>query len=213
MAGTKPLFCSTGVVALEGLDGCGTTTQAKLLAERIIREGNAATLTQEPSSGYVGRLLREALSTSQEQSTETFPAFLALLFAADRLEHLDSKVRPALKRGEWVITDRSVLSSLAYQSMELSSAWVESINSLAPFPHLILWVDTPPEECILRIEGRKEAKDRYEKLETLKELHPLYASLSNRDFEGVKIIRIDGEQSIQEVHEKIWQEFRLFFGY
>jgi len=211
MPGTTPIHCTTGVIALEGLDGCGTTTQAKLLAERIISEGNIAALTQEPSSGYVGSLIREALTTSQDTSTETFPAFLALLFAADRLEHLDSRVRPALDRGEWVITDRSVLSSLAYQSMELSADWVESINGLAPFPHLVIWVDTPPDECIARIEGRREARERYEKLETLKTLHPLYKALSERSFDGVKLVRIDGQPSVQEVHEAVWAEFNGFF--
>ena len=71
MAGTSPITCKTGVIALEGLDGCGTTTQAKLLTDRLIAEGIPAVQTQEPSTGFVGKLIREALTTTEEKSSET----------------------------------------------------------------------------------------------------------------------------------------------
>src|SRR4051812_35922446 len=100
------------LIALEGVDGAGTTTQAQRLAVLL---GARAHVTREPSGGPLGQLLRQLLSGAH---ADLDPAAVALLFAADRLDHLSREVEPALARGQHVITDRYLLSSLAYQTVD-----------------------------------------------------------------------------------------------
>jgi dTMP kinase len=102
-------------LVLEGLDGAGTTTQARLLADRLRRGGRRAHLTAEPSGGPVGALLRQVLTRRIGGGEgEGFDAgALALLFAADRLDHWSAEIDPRLAGGEDVVSDRYALSSLA----------------------------------------------------------------------------------------------------
>src|SRR4051794_39709628 len=105
-------------IVIEGLDGAGTTTQTERLATRLREEGHRVLTTREPSDGPVGMLLRQALTgrlTLPGAHAPLADETLALLFAADRTDHLASRVEPALGRGEVVLCDRYVLSSLAYQ--------------------------------------------------------------------------------------------------
>jgi len=182
------------IVAIEGIDGSGTTTQAELLAEALRSSGREVVRTFEPSDGPIGRLIRDALTDEAGLG----PAPLALLFAADRLEHLDRRVRPAVARGAVVLTDRSVVSSLAYQGLELPEGWVASINARAPYPDRVLWLDVPVETCLERIGGRGRSRDRYERRELLCRLHTRYAALAASD---PRIHRIDGTP--EEVHRRV----------
>jgi dTMP kinase len=120
------------LVALEGIDGSGTTTQAKVLCESASRR----LFTFEPTDGAIGRLIRELLAGARKLPD---PA-IALLFAADRLDHIDRVVAPALAEGRVVISDRYLFSSLAYQSVRLDADWVERINSRAPAPDLTVYL-------------------------------------------------------------------------
>ena len=204
MATKDPLDSQGWVIALEGLDGCGTSTQAELLNSRLQREGYKSLVTREPSDGPIGKLIRVALSTDAKEETPSFPAHLALLFSADRLEHLERKVRPAVSKGGIVVTDRSLLSSLVYQSLELPESWIQAINAHAPLPHLFVWIDTPVEVCLNRIHTRQDARERYEKLELQKQLRPKYEEIFNRDFPKMECIRVNGDQDVEAVHEELW---------
>jgi dTMP kinase len=153
-------------IVVEGIDGSGSTTQAKLLADRLRGAGYVVTLTCEPTAGPVGTMLRQALTrrlgvqrrlvaaNSSSDATE-FDALdyrtMALLFAADRADHNDVLIRPALQAGHVVISDRYVLSSLAYQSLTAPVEargsellhWLKSINAQVLTPDLTLVLEVP----------------------------------------------------------------------
>ena len=141
-------------VVFEGLDGSGTTTQVSALRDWLAGRGVEVAVTHEPSDGLVGSLLREAI----EERAVFDPVTLALGFAADRADHLAAPGRgvvATLKTGAWVLCDRYVLSSLAYQSGQgVPLDWLAELNRFARTPDLTIFIDTPPEECLRRIEAR-----------------------------------------------------------
>jgi dTMP kinase len=135
------------LIALEGIDGSGTTTQLARLAETLRAQGREVHTTAEPSKGPIGLLIRKVLSGELPMAD----APLALLFAADRLDHLAREIEPALARGAVVVSDRYLASSLAYQAVALPRAYVASINDRARPPDLTLF---------LRVSGRVAAERR-----------------------------------------------------
>jgi dTMP kinase len=202
-----PVSSDGVVITIEGIDGAGTTTQADLLVQKLENIGMEAVRTQEPTNGLIGRIVRSSLRQNAEaQFIE--PAGLALLFAADRLEHLERVVKPALLRKAVVVTDRSVFSSLAYQGMELDESWVATINAQAPMPHVFVWIDVPASISMERIEQRDGVRERYEKLELLETLSRRYRDLVKKGLDGVQILHIDGTQDVTQVSECIWTGLR-----
>ena len=188
-------------IALEGIDGAGTTTQSKELQQRLREVGVPFIQTAEPSAGEVGRLIRKRLG---DVETPPDPASMALLFAADRLDHWRDEIDPALSRGHWVISDRYVWSSLSYQSQTHPLSWVQSLNKHAPQPHLTILVDVDPKETGRRlgVEGRK--KEIYDDLELQKSIRRVYLELlSQADAE--RAVKVDGSQGVGEVAEDIWR--------
>ena len=159
--------------------------------------------TQEPTNGLIGRIVRSSLRQSEEAQFIA-PAGLALLFAADRLEHLERVVKPALDQSAVVVTDRSVFSSLAYQGMELDEAWVAAINAQSPMPHVFVWIDVPAAISMDRIVQRDGVRERYEKLELLETLALRYKNLMLQNLTGVKTLHIDGTQDVAQVSNAIW---------
>jgi dTMP kinase len=147
-------------IVLEGIDGSGTTTQTKRLVEALGRRGSDARHTFEPTSGPVGALIRSVLEKRLLDPSGALPRVmrpetLALLFAADRLDHLDSFVLPALAEGAVVVSDRYDLSSLVYQSVTSDSPdgalpWLRSLNQSARRPELTIVLDVPFEEAKAR---------------------------------------------------------------
>jgi dTMP kinase len=157
-AGHPGHYSDTGVfVCLEGGEGAGKSTQAKALAAWLTGAGHSVRLTFEPGDTPVGRELRRIVldPATGELSARTE----ALLYAADKAEHVDTVVRPALDRGEVVVTDRYVDSSLAYQGAgrDLLLADVERVNRWATGdlrPHLTVVLDLAPEAGLGRLTGR-----------------------------------------------------------
>lgn len=152
----------TGVfVCFEGGEGSGKSTQSRRLADWLGQEGYVALLTFEPGDTAVGQKLREiVLSPSTGELSHRTEA---LLYAADKSEHVDTVVQPALERGEVVITDRYVDSMLAYQGAgrDLDVAEVEEVARWATHdlrPHLTVVLDLEPEQGL----GRFEERDRIE---------------------------------------------------
>ena len=148
------------LIAIEGIDGAGTTTQARLLVDWLNQQGLPAHLTCEPSTGPVGQLIRAVLKAQTSWPLDA--AAVALLFAADRVDHYQHEMRPLLQAGTHVVTDRSVYSSLAYQSLEQDLAWVDTINRLAPEPDLVLYVRVPPDLARQRREARGGSPELYD---------------------------------------------------
>ena len=158
------VYSTTGVfVCFEGGDGAGKSTQSRLLRQWLEREGYSVLLTFEPGDTAVGRRLREiVLSPSTGELADRTEA---LLYAADKAEHVETVVLPALARGEVVITDRYVDSTLAYQGAGRGIGVVDGIiddglERVARWatgdlrPHLSVVLDLEPHHGLGRFEGR-----------------------------------------------------------
>ncbi len=140
-------------LVLEGLDGAGTTTQSDLLCAWLRKRGRKVHATAEPSRGPFGALVRQILAgrVTGGKAGAVDPAALALLFAADRLDHVASEVEPRLAEGCDVVSDRYALSSLAYQAVATGDArWVEWINARAPAPDLTVFLEVRPDVALRR---------------------------------------------------------------
>jgi dTMP kinase len=171
------------LIVIEGMDGSGTTTQVGLLCDWLRGQGWTVAATREPTAGPVGRFLRSALRRQlfdeREQPVELDWAAMALLFAADRMDHLTRTILPALERGEIVVSDRYYLSSLLYQSLTspLGSAavpWLTAINAQARRPDLTLVLDLPEEVAGARRAIRGEEPELYEYSELQRQLSDGY---------------------------------------
>lgn len=154
-ARTKGIFWT-----LEGIDGSGTTTQTHQLVGWLEGRGENALFTCEPTGGRIGKLLRSILRGEESYA----PAAVALLFAADRLDHVEREIAPARERGLHVICDRYVYSSLAYQSLGEPLAWVAGINAQAPEPDLTVYLRVPAETAAERRAQRGEPDELYDAL-------------------------------------------------
>jgi dTMP kinase len=171
-------------IVIEGLDGSGKTTQAKILTGKL-RRSHKAVYTQEPSRGKVGKFIRNRILYGEKRPSAMVEA---LLFAADRIEHVQNEVVPALREGQMVISDRYLYSSLAYQgSAGLSLEWIEAINQHALKPDLALFIDVDPETVLQRL---KRKKSIMETLETQRKVREVYLKFVNRG----DLIRIDGDK-------------------
>jgi dTMP kinase len=188
-------------IVLEGLDGSGTTTQAAKLVESLRGPARAVHLTREPSDGPIGTLIRQALARrlTLPDGRRLTPETLALLFAADRVDHLASEIEPLRERGTWVVCDRYVLSSIAYQGQELDDAFVVAINAKVPAPDLTLFLRVTPETALTRRQGRALGEELYEALETQRRVAAAYDQ-ATQILGGVhRVVTIDGEKSMDAV--------------
>jgi len=187
---------------LEGLDGAGTTTQCERIAVALRQEGFPVSVTREPSDGPLGTLIRQALTGRLSLPGAQGPLAaetLALMFAADRTDHLHARIRPALARGEIVLSDRYVLSSLAYQSTSLPMAWIEQINSHADLPDLTLFVQVSPAVAARRRATRGGPAELFEAEELQRRIARQYLAAIRRRSLRERIERLDGNQQPEEV--------------
>lgn len=203
-------------IAVEGLDGAGTTTQVALISAYLRALGFPTWTTREPSGGPLGTVMRAAIE-GRESLT---PQALALGFAADRLHHMfrPGGINSMLADGVWVISDRYVLSSLAYQatqSVELD--WLIEINRFAPEPDVTVFIDTPLSLCLERISSRGEnIEDMFHRRSSLiaTRRHYMHA-IAKGEFVG-KLVTADGSSSKQNVLHQIvlgmTEELQTDFG-
>lgn len=186
------------LIALEGVDGAGTSTQCTLLARALEQRGLSVHTTREPSDNPVGKLIRQALPAD---ATRRFDEpTMALLFAADRLDHLAHEIAPALERGAYVITDRYLLSSLVYQAELLGEGWVSEINARARHADLTLLLDVDASVARSRRAQRGGAAERYDDDALQERLVARYRTLSARI---PRCVRIDGSASPKDVTSAI----------
>jgi dTMP kinase len=180
-------------ICVEGLDGCGKTTQAKLLVRRMKKDYDAV-YTAEPTNGKVGRIIRKQYLHVDKRGSAVVEA---LLFAADRVEHLKTEVLPALDEGKLVVSDRYAYSSLAYQGAAgLDLEWIEKINEHAVRPDLALFIDVEPETVIQRIKRKRSVM---ENLETQLKVREIYLRFVGKG----GLVRVDGNKSKTEVAREI----------
>ncbi len=188
-------------IVFEGLDGAGTTTQAHRLVAALQSSGTAAHFTREPSDGPIGTMIRQALGgrLMLPSGARLTPETLALLFAADRMDHLAAEIDRLCDAGVTVVCDRYLLSSIAYQGQELEPGFVASVNARAKAPDLTLFVRVSPETALVRRSGRHLGDELYEKLETQRRVAAAYDRAAADFSASHRVTVIDGEGSIDEV--------------
>jgi dTMP kinase len=184
---------------LEGPDGSGTSTQMELLKERFAAAPGHPALyaTAEPTGGELGGLIRRALKGDLVLRPET----LARLFAADRGEHLYGRggIVERAGRGELVVCDRYVPSSLVYQGLECGEELPRTLNSSFPAPRLIIFFDLDPHIAAERLRGRKD-RDIYEYLEFQIKVRDRYRSLFPvLRAQGSTVVCLDASRRPEEV--------------
>jgi len=181
-------------ICIEGLDGCGKTTQTKLLVKRLRKMGYDAAYTAEPSRGKIGRFIKKYCLHGEKRVSAIVEA---LLFAADRFEHVESEIIPALNEGKLVVSDRYVYSSLAYQGAAgLDLKWIEKINEHAIRPNLAIFIDVEPEIVIQRLKPNKSVMENFETQRKVREIYIKFV-------EGRKLVKTDGNKSKKEVADDI----------
>lgn len=188
-------------IVFEGIDGAGTTTQARLLARWLQRQGRTVHQTAEPSTGPLGNQLRQAMRRRLvgADGQPLDPRAFAALFVADRADHLTGEIEPALARGEDVICDRYVLSSLAYQGLDADLDWVAALNAPMRAPDLTLFLDVDAEIAAKRRAGRGGKAEIYEVDAFLRRVVKAYRSvISLRPRDGV--VTLDGSGTVRGVH-------------
>ncbi len=184
------------LVAIEGIDGAGKTTQAKMLVKWLRKIGVNAYYTSEPTNGILGKLIKKLI-----RKKDSDHRIDALLFAADRIEHYYGYIEPRLGKGGVVVADRYVYSSIAYQGALTGDAdWVRTINKWIPMAGVAIFIDVSPEVGLTRLKRRKLSKrTKYERLEMLRKIREEYLKLCR---DGLMLV-VDGERSVLEVQENI----------
>lgn len=191
------------LIAFEGIDGTGKSTQIRLLAERLCREGLPVIATREPTDGQYGRRIRE-LFTNRASIT---PEEELALFIADRREHVDQVIAPALGRGTIVLTDRYYFSTAAYQGAlgHDPVAIIAQNETFAPVPDLVLLLTAPPAVGVHRVQQlRQEVLNDFEQEQGLAKVAAI--------FEGFRqpfIRRIAGDQPVTAVQTAVWEAVAL----
>jgi dTMP kinase len=195
-------------IAFEGIDGSGKSTQAKLLVEKLQKEGHKVYATSEPTNNPIGTLIRSIFKGKLEADHKT----IAALYLADRLEHLLNKTDGILKKmeeGYTVVTDRYYFSSYAYHGTHMSLDWVIEANSLCADllrPDLTIFIDVPPGICIKRLSEDREMMELYETLDNLNKVREKYFE-SFEKLSGEEAIFItNGNRSLDAIFTDVWNE-------
>jgi len=195
---------SSKFIVLEGLDGAGTTTQAALLHEHLEKLKTKSLLTREPTDSPIGRLIRDVLA-GRKMRHQLSERELALLFAADRLEHSRS-IESRRATGLHVISDRYLYSSLAYQTLDpsISADWVIEINRGFAVPDLTIYLSVAVDECLRRISLRKENPTIYENRDFLQTISDNYIRLASYyKAHAGPLAMIDGSEPVEDVHRAV----------
>ncbi len=184
------------LVAFEGIDGTGKSTQLQALADFLKGQGFSVITTYEPTDSKYGRRIR---ALYRDRSSCTLEEELNL-FLEDRRLHVDELLEPELAAGKIILTDRYYYSTAAYQGAAgMDTDEIFARNSFAPVPDLVLLLTMNPEISIARIcEGRGEELNDFEQLDQLRKVADHFAA-----FEDSCIARIDAAQPPEQVQEEI----------
>ncbi len=187
------------LIAFEGVDGSGKSTQLQLLAAALRARGIDVVTTREPTDGEHGRRIREMARSGERVAPETELDW----FVADRREHVDEVIAPALAAGQVVLTDRYYLSSVAYQGAR-GLPWQDilaSSEAAFPLPDLAILVEVSPERGLERVEARGgTAEPVFEEIAFQRAVAEVFAALP-----CPYLVRVSGDGSPEEVHRRIFE--------
>lgn len=194
------------LIVIEGVDGCGKTTQSGILCDYLREKGFCVHHTTEPTQSGLGGMVRDALSGEYKRTSEE----LAAMFMADRVSHNVSKtngIKMHLERGDIVVCDRYYYSSLAYQGIDGAMQWVADMNLKSPViekPDLCIFIDMDPEKCFEHISAGRAHLEIFEKnsakiADTRRRYMAVFDYLGGRD----NVVIIDGGRTIEEVSKDI----------
>jgi len=169
------------LIALEGIDGSGTTTQVSRVGRRLSQEGYRVLATAEPSTYPIGRLLREYLGEEHAlPGSELTPIMMSLLFTADRVEHYAHELLPAMRANKIVLCDRYMLSTSAYQTNNLDRyQWICELSRYVQEPDLSILLQIDPRVAAERLQYRKRQKEFYEEFHIQQSVAMNYERLLN----------------------------------
>ena len=199
-------------LVLDGIDGCGKSTQSRLLFNQFAKSAIQVHLTAEPSSGDIGKILRKVL-----KDPTTHASLDALLFAADRIDHCTREILPQLKKGKIVISDRYLDSSLIYQSIQgkqqgVTLDWIATLNQFAIEPDLTIIFDMDPRISLKRreIQNAIDAEDleKFEKLAFQQQIRSKFQEIVTKaEAQGKKnYLLIKADLPREEIFAKILKE-------
>ena len=184
------------LINLEGIDGCGKSTQCKLLMEKFQKENENVVILKEPTDGKYGQKLWEMLKGQREATTEE----ILDLFVKDRREHVNEKIKPALDDGKIVLMDRYYYSTIAYQAAAgIDVERIRKDNEFAPKPDIVLIFDLPVDLAMERVRGHSVA-DAFEKEEHLEKVRKAYLNLEDDPL--VRII--DSTRTPEDIFAEVW---------
>lgn len=194
-------------IVLEGLDGAGTTTQLHNVAKELINCNKTVYKTFEPTDGSIGRLIRSVL----QKKVSLEPKSTSKLYDADRFEHIygENGIKSHLKKDEYVICDRYLFSSLAYQSPECGFDFVYNMIKDYPLPEHLFFFSTPVEVCQERINKRGDAKELFDAKEYQTIVNSKYKiALEKFKDSDMKIHIIDGTDTPENITNEIMKLIR-----
>eukprot|EP00435_Cladocopium_sp_Y103_P076606 s1_g345.t1 len=202
-------------ITFEGGEGAGKSTQIRLLGEALAKAGHQVLQTREPGGSPGAEEIRSLLVTGDSDRWTGMTEVL-LHFAA-RTDHLARVIRPALEAGTWVLCDRFVDSSVAYQGVAqgLGTDVLQNLTQLVvadTMPDLTLILDLPVEEGLARAGSRGDGEDRYEKMGQAfhQTLRQAFLDIAEGAPDRCKVI--DATEEIGAVHQAIWSETAARFG-
>ena len=185
------------LVNLEGIDGCGKSTQSKLLLEKLEGEGEKVIILKEPTKRPHGQKLWDMLHGKRKATNEE----ILELFVLDRKQHVEEKIEPALDSGAVVLMDRYYYSSMAYQvAGGIDVEEIREKHEFAPKPDVVLIFDMPVSVALERVKGHGDA-DEFEKEEHLEKVREAYLDLENDPL--VRIV--DATGTPEEIFGNVWK--------
>ena len=185
------------LVNLEGIDGCGKSTQSKLLLEKLEGEGEKVIILKEPTKRPHGQKLWDVLHGKRKATNEE----ILELFVLDRIQHVEEKIQPALDDGTVILMDRYYYSSMAYQvAGGIDVEEIREKHVFAPKPDVVLIFDLPVSVALERVKGHSDA-DEFEKEEHLEKVREAYLDLENDPL--VRIV--DATGTPEEIFGNVWK--------
>lgn len=201
-------------IAFEGIDGSGKSTQVQILTEKLKQEGIYCYTTMEPTDSPIGSLIHQIMTGRIKADNKV----IAALFAADRLDHLLNDINGIVSKineGITVISDRYYFSSYAYHSVDMPMDWVIQANGQSSSilrPTATIFIDTDPDTAMERIAKNRDHQELFEKKSRLVKVREKYLEAFEKLKEEERILVIDGNRSVQEIADHIWEQVKVLIS-